>query len=368
MLQMLDPAVRTKVVAGGGLVCVSTTVGILYKVSQAASGGFHYSTMSAICIAEFVKLAISCSFHVMDTSHHQDGVRHVRTAIAAAKAEVSRQALLQIYVLAALYMVNNQLSFFVYMLVDPGTVFLFKAASTLIVATVQKFCAGKTFTVDQWKAMMLQACGMIVVQYDPCKGSGVYTPLAYFCLCTSTVITAASAARNEHLVKNYKIGLNVQNAVLYSGGVFFNLVAFVALPNPNSSASNIGFFDGYDNVLAIGVVVSNAMIGLVITAVYKYADAVVKCIASDITAVLLIIISTLFFHLKATLTMWCGVFTVVFAVHLYIDATAKASAPTPSVANAQEKGSTTQLREVVGKANGAGEHAEEDQPLTKSSQ
>jgi hypothetical protein len=173
--------------------------------------------------------------------------------------------------------------------------------------------------------MALQACGMIIVQYNPCKGKALYSPLAYLCMGISTLLTAVSAVRNEYLVKNYAIGLNVQNCVLYSGGVILNLAAYMLIPNPNSSQRDIGFFDGYDNFLAVGVVIANAMIGLAITAVYKYADAVVKCFASDITAVLLIIISTFFFALKATITMWCGVFVVAFAVHLYIDATAAAS-------------------------------------------
>merc|ERR1711920_1035795 len=99
---------------------------------------------------------------------------------------------------------------------------------------------------------------------------------------------------------------------------------------------DIGFFEGYDNAFAIGVVFCNAMIGLAITAVYKYADAVVKCFSSDITAVILIIISAFFFGLKSSLTMWCGVFVVTFAVHLYIDAvkpgastSAASSSPAP---------------------------------------
>merc|ERR1719296_456909 len=99
-----------------------------------------------------------------------------------------------------------------------------------------------------------------------------------------------------------------------------NLFAFFCLPNPNSSQGSIGFFHGYDNLLAIGVVFSNAMIGLAITAVYKYADAVTKCIASDITAVNLCIISAIFFNLTPSVTMWCGVIVVCFAVHLYTSA------------------------------------------------
>eukprot|EP00435_Cladocopium_sp_Y103_P051535 s1157_g16.t1 len=346
----MESTIRTKILAGAGMVCISTTVGILYKASQAASGGFKYSTTGAICMAEFVKLAMSAGFHLFDKSHGQS--LQVKKAVSNAMEQLSFYAFRHIYFLAILYMINNQLSFYIYTMVDPGTVFLFKAASTMIVAAVQCTFAGKKFTWEQWKAMMLQACGMITVQYDPCKGAGVYSPFAYGCLCLSTAITAISAARNEFLVKNFQITLNVQNAVLYSGGVIFNLLAFLLLPNPNSKNANIGFFEGYD-FLAIGVVCSNALIGIVITAVYKYADAVVKCIASDITAVLLIILSSFFFGLHSSLTMWCGVFTVTFAVHLYIDASSKASAKPSEVSSGQSSQTTVkkemELSSVVGR-------------------
>ena len=39
-------------------------VGVLYKASQATGGGFKYSTASAICMAEFVKLTMSIGFHI----------------------------------------------------------------------------------------------------------------------------------------------------------------------------------------------------------------------------------------------------------------------------------------------------------------
>ena len=140
---------------------------------------------------------------------------------------------------------------------------------------------------------------MIIVQHDPCKGGERYPMLAYVLMTISAVLTAMCAVRNEYLVKNYKIELNVQNAVLYAGGAVMNLAAFFLLPNPNNSQADLGFFDGYDNPYALAVVAANSLIGIAITAVYKYADAITKCIASDCTAVVLCIISSIFFELKA---------------------------------------------------------------------
>jgi len=343
---------KVKLLAGLGFVAVTTLVGLLYKVSQATSGGFRYSTMSAIAIAEMVKLTMSTGFHVADGTYHIDGKGRVLTAWSSARDQLSSSAILHIWFLAALYSTNNQLSFYVYTLADPGTIYLFKAASTLIVATIQCTFVGKVFTIEQWKAMFLQGVGMIIVQYNPCKGSTRYEPTAYVLMAVSAGLSATCAVRNEYLVKNYKICLNVQNAVLYSGGVWMNILAFFLVPNPNSKQAEIGFFKGYDNPLAIGVVLVNALIGIAITAVYKYADAVTKCIATDMTAVLLCILSSIFFELQASVTMWCGVVVVCFAVHHYTSAAPAPPAPAPAAALAGTR------PEVVGKAmeaNGAAE-------------
>lgn len=321
-----ESSARAKVLSCGGLVVISTLVGILYKLSQAATGGFKYSTTSAITIAECVKLTLSVSFCILDKSSRSKAGA-VASAWASMVEQLSLSALANIWLLSCLYTINNQLSFFVYTLADPGTVFLFKSASTLIVALIQCVFAGKSFTGEQWRAMGLQACGMIIVQYDPCTHRPMYEPQAYLCMCLSAVITAICAARNEYIVKNYAINLNVQNAALYAGGVWMNLVAFFLLPNPNSAQAAIGFFEGYDNPLALGVVFANSLIGLAITAVYKYADAVIKCIAADITAVILCIFSVCFFGLNSTITLWCGVTVVCFAVHLYTGAGKSPAAP-----------------------------------------
>mmetsp|Transcript_47715 Transcript_47715/g.152384 ORF Transcript_47715/g.152384 Transcript_47715/m.152384 type:complete len:372 (-) Transcript_47715:89-1204(-) len=326
---MSDGDPRTKALAALGLVCVSSTVGILYKISQATSGGFKYSTTSAIAIAEMVKFGMSTFFHIGDASHHTDSEGKVPSAIGVLRSQLSMSAIGHIWCLAGLYTMNNQLSFYVYMLADPGTIFLFKAASTMIVASIQCFCLGKQFSGEQWKAMGLQAVGMVIVQYNPCKSEARYNPAAYLLMSLSAVLTALCAVRNEYLVKNYKIGLNVQNMVLYSGGIWMNIFAFMFLPNPNSTQAGLGFFDGFNNPLAIGVVFANAMIGLAITAVYKYADAVTKCIASDVTAVVLCIVSTFFFELASSVTMWCGVLVVCFAVHFYTSASMPAP-PAPA--------------------------------------
>lgn len=309
---MPDSAWQTKVSAVLGLMAVQITVGVLYRVAQAHGGGFHFSTMSAIAIAETSKLAITVALHVADP-HRENG----SSAWAAAVGQLSLSACLHIFSLASLYTLNNQLAFYVAIQMDPGTIFLFKAANALIVAAIQMLCVGRRFSGEQIRAMVLQMIGIIIVQHDPCRGHGRYPLRVYGLMAFSVGITAVCTVRNEYIVKHYRIALNVQNSVLYASGAALNVTAFFLVSNPSSAQAGLGFFDGYDSPLAVAVVACNTLIGIAINLVYKYADAVLKCIATDCTAVVLCIISAIFFNLRPSLTLWCGVCVVCYAVYSY---------------------------------------------------
>jgi hypothetical protein len=99
-----------------------------------------------------------------------------------------------------------------------------------------------------------------------------------------------------------------------------NLFAFLFLPNPNSATANIGLFEGYDTWAAKGVILSNALIGIAISLVYKYADALVKMIATDCTTTILMIFSALVLGTPSNLLTWFGVLVVFVAIQQYGDA------------------------------------------------
>lgn len=322
---------RIKGLAFAGLVAIQTTIGITYKIAAAGGAGgskFAFSTTSAITMSEFVKLSLSSCFHLVaqwrtdsvGTEHSPALSVIVQRAASAAYAQLDKTSAMHILLLSFLYTVNNQLSLYIYILADPGSIYLFKAGSTLFVAVLQFLLLGRSLLGLQWVALMLQLLGIIVVQYNPCKGVSILPQRAYFLLAISVLITGITSVRNEYLVKNYKIDLNVQNAILYGGGFAMNLFSFFCLPNPNDSKAGIGFFEGYDTLSAKGVVVTNAFIGLAITLVYKYADAVVKMIATDCTTMILMIFSAVVLNFPSTPLTWGGVCVTLLAIHIYAEA------------------------------------------------
>jgi hypothetical protein len=78
------------------------------------------------------------------------------------------------------------------------------------------------------------------------------------------------------------------------------------------------------------VVLFNACIGLAISAVYKYADAVVKTFATATVTVNLVVFSALYGLQQPSLVAWMGVLVVITATAIYARVAVFAAAPAPT--------------------------------------
>ena len=69
-----------------------------------------------------------------------------------------------------MYFTNNQLTFLLFLRADPASINLLKAGSSATTALVWCISMGKVVSQQQWLAIAMQVCGLIVVQYDACMG------------------------------------------------------------------------------------------------------------------------------------------------------------------------------------------------------
>ena len=110
------------------------------------------------------------------------------------------------------------------------------------------------------------------------------------------------------------LSLHEQNLVLYAFGALLNGAGHHV--RASLEPAHPRFFDGY-SFLLIGVISVNACFGIVVTAVYKYTNAIVKTLASAVTTVVLTVVSLLFFGLEVTVVSGAGCISVILAVMLY---------------------------------------------------
>jgi Nucleotide-sugar transporter len=168
--------------------------------------------------------------------------------------------------LALFYATINNTVFVLFKLADPGTIQLIKSGITLITALALMLTVGQHIARLQWVAIGFQICGLIVTQYHP--GTGTIYPLStYLILFFQTFTTAVAGVYNQHLLKSQNTSLHAQNMALYAFGVVTNTIIHAIISMIKDDEP--GMFEGFDNVGAILVIVSNILNGLAITAVYK---------------------------------------------------------------------------------------------------
>jgi hypothetical protein len=292
--------IRYGLIALFSLVLIQTCTGVAYRASQKSSREYAFSTLSAIVMAEGVKASLAGFLFKREFGAAAGLFGGVTLRVTLAQAG-----------LAFFYAVNNQIAFALYRVADPATIFLFKSAGTITVASMQWVLIGKVFSPVQWILMTIQGSGMAVMQWNECKGIPDYPLSTYTLLIGSAGITGFCSVWNEFLLKKVDLNMHTQNVVLYLWGVFFNLVGFMR------SSEEKTFFQGYDGFFPISVVVVNSVIGIIITFAYKFANAVYKMMAGDITAVLLVLISCVAFGYEFRARTALGVAQVLLAVSAF---------------------------------------------------
>merc|ERR1712232_453719 len=103
---------------------------------------------------------------------------------------------------------------------------------------------------------------------------------------------------SEKLLKDQpKDSIHWKNIQLYAWGILFNAIGMFSqganlVPDPS-------FFDGY-NLFACAVVVNNALNGLAISAILKYADNIARVYAHACAMLLTMVLSVLLFGQSIT--------------------------------------------------------------------
>ena len=294
----------------------------MFKFSQ-RQGAYKYSTGSAQTSSELLKFTMSMFLFCREASRAAqspgvDSQRWPRDAWDAARRQLAGPLVRRLVGLALLYAVNNQLAFLLYRIADMATNNLFKSGGSFVSAVMLFFALGRPITPRQWICIVLQVCGLVIVQYDDCARASILPPRVYLILLTSLLITSLCNVWNEHLLKQHSgTSLHLQNLVLYVVGAVLNFCFFVA--SDWSAGASVGrtFFQGY-NLQAVLLIFCTACLGLVVSAVLKYADTVVRTSAAACVTGFLYIFGVLALGSKFRLSSFLGCVSVFLSTYLYL--------------------------------------------------
>lgn len=288
---------------------------VMKKASQdaIASGSdtaFNFSPSACIAVAEFIKLSFSSAALSQDDLVKQHGLQ---TGVWLLFAEhISWRLALTYLALGLAYALNNDLTFVLSTMADPGSIQLAKSCTPLFTALALWATYSYPMNQLQWISIGFITCGILTTQIDSCKGVPLLSLETYFVMLVSVTVTTFTSVVNAVTVKESGCPLALQNIMLYTVGTIANSIShFTRFPSK-------GLFLGMDNPAAIIILSLNALMGLAINLVYKWANAVVKTVASCVSMAVLVFLSAFLFRAPLTVHTVSGSSVVILATYVYM--------------------------------------------------
>lgn len=295
------------VVQNGGAV-------LLMRAVRALPGEKEFATQTAVIMQETLK-ACTCSAILMYKQ------RTLRTAFE------NPGEWMKTSVPALLYLVQNNLQYVAVGFLDAATYAVTYQTKVFWVAVCSVLLLRRTVMQHQWIALTILMSGVCAVQINDQKASKSVNGsskvghtfdeglLGVVVLLSAALCSSLAAVSFEKLLKGANVDVWTRNLQL---ACFSLLCAAVPLflSRDGAVVRQKGFFHGY-TPLTWACIFMNGWGGLLVGAVIKYANAILKDIAIGASICVSAVGSIVFFECQVTWNLVLGVMLVSWAVPLY---------------------------------------------------
>ncbi|XP_064797498.1 UDP-N-acetylglucosamine transporter-like isoform X1 [Oncorhynchus masou masou] len=311
---------RLKYVSLGVLVLQTTSLVLTMRYSRTLLGeGPRYLASSAVVSAELLKI-LTCLLLVF--YDHSFSVRALNRVL---NEEILNKPMetLKLAIPSGIYTLQNNLLYVALSNLDAATYQVTYQLKILTTALFSVSMLGKRLGLYQWLSLLILMTGIALVQWPTeslggpsskplSAGSQLVGVIAVLIACFSS---GFAGVYFEKILKETKQSVWVRNIQLGLFGLVFGLIGVFVYDGERVRES--GVFQGY-NSLTWTVVALQALGGLVIAAVIKYADNILKGFATSLSIILSTLIS--YFWLKdfdPTSVFFLGAMLVIAATFLY---------------------------------------------------
>jgi len=278
-----------------------------------APGEKNFVKTTAVVMAEAFKIVASIGLLAYE---RQDGllnlVEHLHAEII-----VNWKSAGLLAVPAGLYTLQNNLLFVALENLNGATYQVTYQLKILTTALFSVFLLKKQLTLIQWIALMLLTAGVAFVQAGAATNSqhkGNST-VGLAAVLTACVTSAFAGVYFEKIIKTTQQSVWLRNVQLSLFSILLGL--FGVYQQDAAAVAKDGFFQGYKPVVWV-VIVLNGLGGLVIAAVIKYADNILKSFAAAISIIVTGLISYFFLgDFEVTTHFLVGAPIVLMATMLY---------------------------------------------------
>ena len=284
-----------------------------------------YASSTAVAVMEIVKF-VSCLLVVgLEKGSVSSLWRAVHEEVVSQPAE-----LLKLGVPSALYSLQNNLLYYALSHLDAATFQVGYQVKILTTAVFSVLMLNRSLSKRQWAALLLLTVGVSLAQLSSASASSSSSSsaerqrrnstLGFAAVLAAATTSGFSGVYFEKILKNAGTSLWMRNLQM---GVSSIVAGFLGIyfAGEWSAVREKGFFHGY-NSLVWCVILLQAVGGLIVAVVVKYADNILKGFAASISIISSCVLSIFFFDFKPNAEFLVGAVLVNVSMYLYSQAPA----------------------------------------------
>ncbi|XP_056913426.1 solute carrier family 35 member A3b [Takifugu flavidus] len=279
----------------------------------------RYLASSAVVSAEVLKIVI-CTLLVFTENGFS-----VRAMYQLLREEIVKRPgeTMKLAIPAGIYTLQNNLLYVALSNLDAATYQVTYQLKILTTALFSVSMLGKKLSFHQWLSLLVLITGITLVQWPSVVNNGterqVLTANSQFVGLMAVLMACVSSGFAgvyfEKILKETRQSIWVRNIQLGLFGFVLGFAGMIIHDGPLLKQS--GMFQGYNTITCI-VVVLQALGGLVVAMVIKYADNILKGFATSLSIIISALISYLVLDdFSPTRVFFAGTLLVILSTFLY---------------------------------------------------
>ncbi|KAJ2218535.1 UDP-galactose transporter Gms1 [Coemansia sp. RSA 518] len=290
---------------------------LVMRYSRVTSDTPFYAS-TAVLMSELTKFTI-CFFITAKTSaaeHKRLSVRHICNDILGGDSW-------KILIPAGLYTIQNNLQYTAVTLLDAATFQVTYQLKILTTALCAVMMLGTRLSTQQWLSLVALTLGVILVQIPADRSNTAGSMLSatdqsqllgLMSVFVACVLSGLAGVYFEKVLKGSRKSIWVRNAQLALFSIMPALFGVLIVDGPDIRQN--GFFYGY-TAWTWGAIACQAMGGLIVSVVVKYADNILKGFATSISIIVSCVASVWIFGFHISPLFLAGAALVIYATYIY---------------------------------------------------
>jgi len=308
-------AQRLKYLSLVTLTVQNAVLGLSMRYARTRSGDMFIST-TAVFFSELFKL-LTCLGLVWN-----DEKRSTSNWLAKLHSTIVQQPMetLKVMVPSAVYLLQNNLLYVAASNLDVATYQITYQLKILTTALFAVTMLGKKLIPTQWLSLVLLVCGVAAVQLSDVKETANQGApdqskvIGFSAALTCCFLSGFAGVYFEKILKGSDVSVWMRNVQMALFAVPMGLLSSYLKDATNIAEK--GFMFGYDHFVWF-TVLQNALGGLLVAVVVKYADNILKGFACSLAIIITCVASIFIFDFNISLQFTMGAALVISSIFLY---------------------------------------------------